>query len=106
MSQDQSVLCRLFYTVRHQTTSANFYSVQSDGHIIRIRFSDLLLFHVFTDNLQDSEQIPELLTLRLVHFQGAVISGSKVNLSLTTEIFMCLCVVVPGYDKFPLPVEN
>lgn len=33
---------------------------------------------MYTDSLQDSEQIPELLTLRLVHLQGAVISGGKV----------------------------
>uniref|UniRef100_A0A3B3CRJ3 Neurobeachin-like protein 2 n=1 Tax=Oryzias melastigma TaxID=30732 RepID=A0A3B3CRJ3_ORYME len=41
------------------------------------------LFH----SLQDSEKIPELLTLRLVHLQGAVISGGKKNglLSITPQ---------------------
>ncbi|XP_077383055.1 neurobeachin-like protein 2 isoform X1 [Festucalex cinctus] len=34
---------------------------------------------VFHESLQDSEKIPELLTLRLVHLQGAVISGGKKN---------------------------
>uniref|UniRef100_UPI003AAC4AAA neurobeachin-like protein 2 isoform X1 n=1 Tax=Centroberyx gerrardi TaxID=166262 RepID=UPI003AAC4AAA len=40
---------------------------------------------LFHESLQDSEQIPELLTLRLVHLQGAVISGGKKNglLSIT-----------------------
>lgn len=38
----------------------------------------LTLEYMFTESLQDSEQIPELLTLRLVHLQGAVISGGKV----------------------------
>lgn len=32
----------------------------------------------FTESLQESEQIPELIRLRLVHLQGAVISGGKV----------------------------
>ncbi|XP_056141784.1 neurobeachin-like protein 2 isoform X4 [Lampris incognitus] len=43
-----------------------------------------VLFH---ESLQDSEQIPELLILRLVHFQGAVISGGKKNglLSITPQ---------------------
>lgn len=34
---------------------------------------------MFTGSLRASEQIPELLTLRLVHLQGAVISGGKVS---------------------------
>ncbi|KAM9851975.1 neurobeachin-like protein 2 [Aulostomus maculatus] len=34
---------------------------------------------LFHESLQDSEHIPELLTLRLVHLQGAVISGGKKN---------------------------
>uniref|UniRef100_A0A3B4ZN51 Neurobeachin-like protein 2 n=1 Tax=Stegastes partitus TaxID=144197 RepID=A0A3B4ZN51_9TELE len=34
---------------------------------------------LFHDSLQESEQIPELLMLRLVHLQGAVISGGKKN---------------------------
>ncbi|XP_061144614.1 neurobeachin-like protein 2 isoform X1 [Syngnathus typhle] len=34
------------------------------------------LFHEY---LQDSETIPELLTLRLVHLQGAIMSGAKKN---------------------------
>lgn len=33
---------------------------------------------MFTESLRESERIPELLTLRLVHLQGAVISGGKV----------------------------
>lgn len=33
---------------------------------------------ILTESLQESEQIPEILTLRLVHLQGAVISGGKV----------------------------
>ncbi len=43
----------------------------------------LLVFwleYMFTDNLKESQQIPELLTLRLVHLQGAVISGGKVSI--------------------------
>ncbi|XP_045082156.1 neurobeachin-like protein 2 isoform X2 [Coregonus clupeaformis] len=42
---------------------------------------------LFHDSLQDSQQIPEVLTLRLVHLQGAVISGSKKNglLSITPQ---------------------
>uniref|UniRef100_A0A4W6DRB4 Neurobeachin-like protein 2 n=1 Tax=Lates calcarifer TaxID=8187 RepID=A0A4W6DRB4_LATCA len=40
---------------------------------------------LFHESLQESEQIPELLTLRLVHLKGAVISGGKKNglLSIT-----------------------
>ncbi|XP_044063309.1 neurobeachin-like protein 2 isoform X4 [Siniperca chuatsi] len=40
---------------------------------------------LFHESLQESEQIPELLTLRLIHLQGAVISGGKKNglLSIT-----------------------
>ncbi|XP_047454573.1 neurobeachin-like protein 2 isoform X2 [Mugil cephalus] len=34
---------------------------------------------LFHESLKDSEKIPELLTLRLVHLQGAVISGGKKN---------------------------
>uniref|UniRef100_A0A3Q1F1J1 Neurobeachin-like protein 2 n=1 Tax=Acanthochromis polyacanthus TaxID=80966 RepID=A0A3Q1F1J1_9TELE len=34
---------------------------------------------LFHESLQESEQIPEFLTLRLVHLQGAVISGGKKN---------------------------
>ncbi|XP_035491031.2 neurobeachin-like protein 2 isoform X3 [Scophthalmus maximus] len=39
----------------------------------------------FHESLQESEQIPEILALRLVHLQGAVISGGKKNglLSIT-----------------------
>ncbi|XP_026148843.1 neurobeachin-like protein 2 isoform X3 [Mastacembelus armatus] len=42
---------------------------------------------LFHESLQESEQIPELLTLRLVHLQGAVISGGKKNglLSITPQ---------------------
>ncbi|XP_036071922.1 neurobeachin-like protein 2 isoform X9 [Oryzias melastigma] len=42
---------------------------------------------LFHESLQDSEKIPELLTLRLVHLQGAVISGGKKNglLSITPQ---------------------
>ncbi|XP_036393977.1 neurobeachin-like protein 2 isoform X2 [Megalops cyprinoides] len=39
------------------------------------------------DSLQDSERIPEFITLRLVHLQGAVISGSQKNgLSCVTPL--------------------
>uniref|UniRef100_A0A669DUS8 Neurobeachin-like protein 2 n=1 Tax=Oreochromis niloticus TaxID=8128 RepID=A0A669DUS8_ORENI len=40
---------------------------------------------LFHESLQDSQKIPEFLTLRLVHLQGAVISGGKKNglLSIT-----------------------
>ncbi|XP_030605793.1 neurobeachin-like protein 2 isoform X4 [Archocentrus centrarchus] len=40
---------------------------------------------LFHESLQESEKIPEFLTLRLVHLQGAVISGGKKNglLSIT-----------------------
>ncbi|KAM9352743.1 neurobeachin-like protein 2 [Symphorus nematophorus] len=40
---------------------------------------------LFHESLKESDQIPELLTLRLVHLQGAVISGGKKNglLSIT-----------------------
>ncbi|XP_040899505.1 neurobeachin-like protein 2 isoform X2 [Toxotes jaculatrix] len=40
---------------------------------------------LFHESLQESKQIPEFLTLRLVHLQGAVISGGKKNglLSIT-----------------------
>lgn len=34
---------------------------------------------LFHESLQDGENIPELLTLRLVHLQGAIISGGKKN---------------------------
>ncbi|XP_029958352.1 neurobeachin-like protein 2 isoform X1 [Salarias fasciatus] len=34
---------------------------------------------LFHESLQESEKIPKLLTLRLVHLQGAVISGGKRN---------------------------
>ncbi|KAK5618282.1 Neurobeachin-like protein 2 [Crenichthys baileyi] len=34
---------------------------------------------LFHESLQDSKNIPEFLTLRLVHLQGAVISGGKKN---------------------------
>ncbi|XP_074539600.1 neurobeachin-like protein 2 isoform X1 [Halichoeres trimaculatus] len=42
---------------------------------------------LFHESLQESEKIPELLTLRLVHLQGAVISGAKKNglLSITSN---------------------
>ncbi|XP_041842953.1 neurobeachin-like protein 2 isoform X1 [Melanotaenia boesemani] len=40
---------------------------------------------LFHESLQESEQIPELLTLRLVHLQGAVISGGKKNGLLSTS---------------------
>uniref|UniRef100_A0A8C7K909 Neurobeachin-like protein 2 n=1 Tax=Oncorhynchus kisutch TaxID=8019 RepID=A0A8C7K909_ONCKI len=42
---------------------------------------------LFHDSLKDSQQIPEDLALRLVHLQGAVISGSKKNglLSITLQ---------------------
>ncbi|XP_034730693.1 neurobeachin-like protein 2 isoform X1 [Etheostoma cragini] len=42
---------------------------------------------LYHESLQESEQIPELLTLRFVHLQGAVISGGKKNglLSITSQ---------------------
>uniref|UniRef100_A0A665UB45 Neurobeachin-like protein 2 n=1 Tax=Echeneis naucrates TaxID=173247 RepID=A0A665UB45_ECHNA len=42
---------------------------------------------LFHESLQESEQIPEFLKLRLVHLQGAVISGGKKNglLSITPQ---------------------
>uniref|UniRef100_A0A7N6BH87 Neurobeachin-like protein 2 n=1 Tax=Anabas testudineus TaxID=64144 RepID=A0A7N6BH87_ANATE len=42
---------------------------------------------LFHESLQESEKIPEVLTLRLVHLQGAVISGGKKNglLSITPQ---------------------
>lgn len=40
----------------------------------------MLLCDLFSiECLQESQKIPELLTLRLVHLQGAVISGGKVS---------------------------
>ncbi|KAL0985478.1 hypothetical protein UPYG_G00157390 [Umbra pygmaea] len=57
----------------------------------KFKFSPLLLPEelsaLFHDSLQDSEQIPEFLTFRLVHLLGAVISGSKRNslLSITPQ---------------------
>lgn len=38
-----------------------------------------------TESLQESERIPELLTLRLVHLQGAVTSGEKVCLFIILQ---------------------
>lgn len=52
------------------------------------------LVHIFTESLKESEQIPEALTLRLVHLQGAVISGGKVCYSvchLYHWLFCSLC---------------
>uniref|UniRef100_A0A8C9XVM0 Neurobeachin-like protein 2 n=1 Tax=Sander lucioperca TaxID=283035 RepID=A0A8C9XVM0_SANLU len=42
---------------------------------------------LYHESLQESQQIPELLTLRFVHLQGAVISGGKKNglLSITSQ---------------------
>ncbi|XP_030014461.1 neurobeachin-like protein 2 isoform X2 [Sphaeramia orbicularis] len=49
----------------------------------KYKFSPLVLPEelpaLFHESLQDSKQIPELLTLRLVHLLGAVISGGKKN---------------------------
>lgn len=42
-----------------------------------------------TECLQESQKIPELLTLRLVHLQGAVISGGKV--SIPALLFLTDC---------------
>lgn len=39
----------------------------------------VLISFPYPESLQDSENIPELLILRLVHLQGAVISGGKVS---------------------------
>lgn len=41
---------------------------------------------MFAESLQESEKIPELLTLRLVHLQGAVISGGKVELLIMLQL--------------------
>ncbi|XP_056300146.1 neurobeachin-like protein 2 isoform X3 [Pseudoliparis swirei] len=55
----------------------------------KYKFSPLVLPEelpaLFHESLQEGEQIPELLTLRFVHLQGAVISGGKKNglLSIT-----------------------
>lgn len=42
-----------------------------------------------TECLQESQKIPELLTLRLVHLQGAVISGGKVSTSALLFLTYC-----------------
>ncbi|KAF3691862.1 Neurobeachin-like protein 2 [Channa argus] len=57
----------------------------------KYKFSALVLPEelpaLFHENLQESEKLPENLTLRLVHLQGAVISGGKKNglLSITPQ---------------------
>ncbi|XP_061572701.1 neurobeachin-like protein 2 isoform X3 [Cololabis saira] len=54
---------------------------------------------LFHDSLQESELIPELLTIRLVHLQGAVISGGKKNalLSISPHSVMDLFSVLRGW---------
>uniref|UniRef100_A0A2I4B951 Neurobeachin-like protein 2 n=1 Tax=Austrofundulus limnaeus TaxID=52670 RepID=A0A2I4B951_AUSLI len=54
---------------------------------------------LFHDSLQESEKIPELLTLRLVHLQGAVISGGKKNglLSISPQSVEDLFSVLRGW---------
>lgn len=47
------------------------------------------LEYMFTESLQGSEQIPDLLTLRLVHLQGAVISGGKVCCPICLSVTIC-----------------
>lgn len=48
-----------------------------------ISLSYIILFWLpDTESLQESEKIPEFLTLRLAHLQGAVISGGKVCYSV------------------------
>lgn len=48
-----------------------------------------------TEYLQESQKIPELLTLRLVHLQGAVISGGKVSAPCSPLPHWLLIVTAP-----------
>ncbi|XP_052000288.1 neurobeachin-like protein 2 [Xyrauchen texanus] len=61
-----------------------------------------VLFH---DSLQESELIPEALVLRLVHLQGAVISGCKRNglLSITPQAVEDLMSVLRSWCLCPTP---
>ncbi|XP_011603991.2 neurobeachin-like protein 2 isoform X2 [Takifugu rubripes] len=54
---------------------------------------------LFHECLQESQKIPELLTLRLVHLQGAVISGGKKNglLSITPDSVEDLFLVLRAW---------
>ncbi|TNN02517.1 hypothetical protein fugu_010004 [Takifugu bimaculatus] len=54
---------------------------------------------LFHECLQESQKIPELLTLRLVHLQGAVISGGKKNglLSITPDSVEDLFLVLQAW---------
>ncbi|XP_044215152.1 neurobeachin-like protein 2 isoform X2 [Thunnus albacares] len=65
---------------------------------------------LFHESLQESEQIPELLTLRLVHLQGAVISGGKKNglLSITPHSVEDLFSVLQVWccRTFPVPKDT
>ncbi|XP_068179302.1 neurobeachin-like protein 2 isoform X1 [Antennarius striatus] len=51
------------------------------------------------ESFQESEQIPELLTLRMVHLQGAIISGGKKNglLAITSQAVEDLFSVLRGW---------
>lgn len=49
----------------------------NDNYIV-LTLGSVSYEYMCTESLRDSKEIPELLTLRLVHLQGAVISGGKV----------------------------
>ncbi|XP_051574482.1 neurobeachin-like protein 2 isoform X2 [Myxocyprinus asiaticus] len=75
----------------------------------KYKFSPLVLPEelpvLFHDSLQESEQIPEALVLRLVHLQGAVISGCKRNglLSITPQAVEDLMSVLRSWCLCPNP---
>ncbi|KAJ8004840.1 hypothetical protein DPEC_G00140480 [Dallia pectoralis] len=65
---------------------------------------------LFHDSLQNSHEIPEFLTLRLVHLLGAVICGSKKNGLLSTtpqsvegllSVLRAWCLCTPSDPKDP-----
>ncbi|XP_076122113.1 neurobeachin-like protein 2 isoform X1 [Alosa pseudoharengus] len=60
---------------------------------------------LFHDMLQESERLPELLVVWLVHLQGAVLSGSKKNglLSLTSPAVDNLFSVLRAWCLWPPP---
>ncbi|XP_052002928.1 neurobeachin-like protein 2 isoform X2 [Xyrauchen texanus] len=75
----------------------------------KYKFSPLVLPEelpvFFHDSLQESDQIPEALVLRLVHLQGAVISGCKRNglLSITPQAVEDLMSVLRSWCLCPNP---
>ncbi|XP_055065658.2 neurobeachin-like protein 2 isoform X2 [Misgurnus anguillicaudatus] len=75
----------------------------------KYKFSPLILPEelpvLFHDSLQESHLIPEPLALRLVHLQGAVISGSKRNglLSITPQAVDDLISVLRSWCLHPPP---